>query len=155
MTHCREPVDLESHYQTMGKRGVEFGPLFRGIESLWRGTQSSLARIRAIEPGDPSASREAHPALLDACLQAIAPNLPEDYGRDGFLCAYLPSAIDRLTLSENLHAARWSFARIRAQHGASTETLTADVWIFDDAGQIFGQVRGLRLQRTERSRLSQ
>ncbi len=155
MTHCREPVDLELHYQKMWKRGVEFGPLFRGIEALWRGTQSSLARVRAIEPANPSASREAHPALLDACLQAIAPILPEDYGRDGFLCAYLPLAIDRLSLSENLHAARWSFARLRARDGASTGTLTADVWIFDDAGQIFGQVQGLRLQRTERSRLTQ
>ena len=155
MTHCRESVDLEFHYQTMRKRGIEFGPLFRGIEALWRGAQSSLARIRVIKTADPFASREAHPALLDACLQAIAPQLPDNLGRDGFLCAYLPLAIDRLSLFENLCAARWSFARLREQPGADTGILTADVWIFDDAGQTVGQVRGLRLQRTERSRLAQ
>ncbi len=156
MTHCRETVDVEFHYQMMWKRGIEFGPLFRGVEALWRGTRSGLARIRAIETSDaPNASREAHPALLDACLQAIAPATPENLGGDGSLCAYLPLAIERLRLSQNLLAARWSFAQLREQQGAEAGILTADVWIFDDAGQPVGEARGLRLQRTERSRLAQ
>ena len=155
-THCSEPIDIESHYQTMWKRGIEFGPLFRGVEALWRGVRSGLARIRMTEAPDLSlVSYGLHPALLDACLQAIAPAMPENSGVDGFLCAYLPFAIERLRLSENLLAARWSFARLREQHEADTGTLTADVWIFDDAGRTVGVVQGLRLQRTERSRLAQ
>ena len=73
---------------------------------------------------------------------------------DGPLSAYLPLAIERFRFSENLPAARWSFARLREQHKADTGTLIADVWIFDDAGQTAGVVRGLRLQRIESSRLA-
>jgi mycoketide-CoA synthase len=156
MAHCREPVDVEFHYQTLRKRGIEFGPLFQGIEAIWRGVRSGLVRIRVSEAADsPPIRRQALPALLDACLQATAPTMPESIDEDGFLSACLPLAIDRLGLSEDFHAARWSFARLREQHGGDTGILTADIWIFDDAGQTVGQVRGLRLQRTERTRLTQ
>jgi mycoketide-CoA synthase len=154
--YCGERVDVEFHYQTMWKRGIEFGPLFRGVEALWRGAQSGLARIRAIDTPDASlASGEGRPALLDACLQAISPAMPETVDADGFLGAYLPVAIEQLWLSDSIDAARWSFARLREQHGADNGILTANVWIFDDAGQTVGEVRGLRFQRAERSRLAQ
>ncbi len=153
---CSEPVDVEFHYRTMRERGIEFGPLFHGVEALWRGAQAGLARIRITEtPDGLAASHSVHPVLLDACLQAIAPAIPNDPGGDGSSCAYLPVTIERLWLSDNLPAARWSFARLRDQPETVARTLIADVRIFDQAGQTVGTVRGLSLKRTERSRLVQ
>jgi polyketide synthase 12 len=154
--HCREEVDVELHYQTMWKRGIEFGPLFRGVEALWRGPRTGLARIRAIGNSNASPGRKTFdPTLLDSCLQAIAPALPENLSGDGSPYAYLPLAIDRLRLSENLSSARWSFAQIREANEAVSGLLVADIWLFDDAGQTSGVMQGLRLQRTERSQLEQ
>jgi acyl transferase domain-containing protein/NAD(P)-dependent dehydrogenase (short-subunit alcohol dehydrogenase family)/acyl carrier protein len=155
-THCGEPLDVESHYQAMQKRGIGFGPLYRGIEALWRGTRSGLARMRIPEQvNDSLATHSVRPEVLDACLQAVAPALPDDLDRSGYPHTYLPVAIEQLLLSGDLSSARWSFARLRDQTEATGETLLADIWIFDDAGRIAGAVRGLRLQRTERFRLLQ
>ena len=43
---CSELVDVAEHYNLMWRRGVEFGPSFRGVEKLWRGPASSLAQIQ-------------------------------------------------------------------------------------------------------------
>ncbi|MBV8585483.1 MAG: polyketide synthase dehydratase domain-containing protein, partial [Verrucomicrobia bacterium] len=149
-TLCPETVEVEDHYRTMQTRGIEFGPLFRGIKALWRGEQSGLARIDfRPNPDAESSAHVVHPAMLDACLQAIAPVLPDD-GTG----AYLPRTIERLWLSGKMGAARWSFARLRSNSEIGDGTVIADVWIFDAAGQPTGIIYGVRLQRTTSFRLT-
>jgi acyl transferase domain-containing protein/NADPH:quinone reductase-like Zn-dependent oxidoreductase/NAD(P)-dependent dehydrogenase (short-subunit alcohol dehydrogenase family)/acyl carrier protein len=153
--HCREPLDVELHYQTMRKRGIEFGPIFRGIEALWRGDGAGLARVHVPENMDGlRGDYSVHPALLDSCLQAVAPAMQDDLNGSEHPPAYLPVGIERLAFSDNLTDAAWSFARVRDDSQAATGHLVADVWIFDDDGRTAGLVQGLRLRRTERSRLA-
>ena len=153
---CSESVDVGEHYNLMRGRGVEFGPSFCGVEKLWRGPQFCLAQIKPPETYDSSAeSHFAHPALLDACLQAIAPATPVNVGADGSPSAYLPVAIERLWASQALSTARWSLGRIRSQPAPDAESLIADVWIYSQAGEVVGEIQGLRLQRTERRQLAQ
>jgi len=139
---CNETFDVKLHYTSMQERGIEFGPLFRRIKAIWRGEQSVLAQLNPLEDaGVESTTHIIHPATLDACLQAIAPVLP-DSG------AYLPRTIERLWLS-NSASARWSFARLRDKSNTAGDMVIADVWIFDEAGKLIGVVRGIRLQRSD------
>ena len=153
---CGESVDVGDHYNLMWRRGVEFGASFRGVEKLWRGSQSCLANIRIPQTNVASAeSHFVHPALLDACLQAIAPTMPVDAGLDGSPSAYLPVTIERLWADQAISSACWSFARLRPQSESSLSHLLADVWIYDDAARVVGAVHGLKLQRAERHELAQ
>ena len=150
---CVEPVEAAAHFEELRKRGVTFGPQFRGVAGLWRTSGSALARIRFDPAGAPAdANHIVHPALLDACLQTAAPTLPGEQGSDGFSYAYLPLTIEKLWLTRNLPATLWTFARLRPASAAGGDVI-ADFWIFTAAGTLTGAVQGLRLKRTERSRL--
>ncbi len=143
---CYEALNVESHYEEMRKRGIEFGPLFRGIEALWRGERSGLARITThIRPA--LDDHAVQPETLDACLQATAAVFPSEPAEDNRPAAYIPRAIDRLWISGRFEGVRWSFARLRDQ--TSDQIIVVDLWMFDDSGELVGAVAGLRLQRTK------
>ncbi|MET0342149.1 MAG: type I polyketide synthase [Polyangiales bacterium] len=82
MARCT-PVDRDGHFASARRRGIAYGPAFQGAEALYLGERETLARVRlpagvAFQPG----AFVAHPALLDACLQACAScifaNTPSD-----------------------------------------------------------------------------
>lgn len=81
----------EEFYHTMKQRGLEFGPLFRGVTSVTiagEGARATVSTRAARVEAEPSLA--VHPAVLDACLQCAAalPGTP-----DGL---WLPAAIARL-----------------------------------------------------------
>jgi len=72
-----ESIDIEQFYAKLGEQSLQYGPAYRGLSELIRGTatdQTPLVRARVILPAD--MSKEAgrfgsHPALLDTVLQVI------------------------------------------------------------------------------------
>ena len=70
---CGESLHVESFYRELAVRGLQFGPAFQGIRSLWRGDGQALGRI-CLPPELVPASGSCclHPALLDACSQVVA-----------------------------------------------------------------------------------
>ncbi|MBB4911538.1 type I polyketide synthase [Actinophytocola algeriensis] len=69
-------IDIDGHYDTLADNGLVYGPVFRGLRSVWRGAGEIVADL-ALPERLASRSQEAgdfglHPALLDAALQASA-----------------------------------------------------------------------------------
>ncbi|WP_345598190.1 type I polyketide synthase, partial [Streptomyces marokkonensis] len=65
-----EAVDLEGYYEGLDGLGLGYGPVFRGLRSVWRSGDDVLAEVAL--PEDMEAGAFAvHPALLDAALHAI------------------------------------------------------------------------------------
>nr|WP_103334877.1 type I polyketide synthase [Amycolatopsis sp. CA-126428] len=65
-------LDLGDPYETLGERGYGYGPVFRGLRTVWRLGDEVFADVELPE----QARRDAagfglHPALLDAALHAI------------------------------------------------------------------------------------
>ncbi|WP_157872123.1 type I polyketide synthase, partial [Streptomyces silaceus] len=58
-----ERVDLTSWYADLAERGLEYGPGFRGLRTLWRHGDELYAEVTLPEP--------VRPALLDAALHAL------------------------------------------------------------------------------------
>jgi acyl transferase domain-containing protein/acyl carrier protein len=67
-----EPVGLEDFYERGAERGADFGPVFRGLQGLWRAGSGLFAEVALAEEQQAQADLfTVHPALLDATLHAV------------------------------------------------------------------------------------
>ncbi len=146
-SRCETTISAESHYAGLREKGLYFGPSLFGVREIWRSDGEALARIELPD----SLRREAgaygiHPALLDACLQAMSAALPEDSD------LYMPLSIDRIRVYGDVGTTLWSHALVDAGTG-SKETYSASIEVMNDAGEIVAEVTGLRLKRASRDAL--
>ncbi|MGW7491998.1 SDR family NAD(P)-dependent oxidoreductase [Streptomyces sp. NPDC054786] len=66
-----EPVGLEGAYDRLLERGYAYGPVFQGLQAVWRRGDEVFAEVRLDEQAHVDAARFGlHPALLDAALHA-------------------------------------------------------------------------------------
>ncbi|MEU8901839.1 SDR family NAD(P)-dependent oxidoreductase, partial [Nocardia sp. NPDC048505] len=67
------PVDaipLDRSYETLGRRGYLYGPVFQGLNRLWRAGDDIYAEVR-LPGGVDVLGYGIHPALLDATLHSV------------------------------------------------------------------------------------
>src|SRR5205814_813962 len=65
---CTASIPPKHYYETLSKWGLEYGPSFRGIEMLQRGSGEVLTCVRLPPQLATEGHSDLHPALLDACL---------------------------------------------------------------------------------------
>ncbi len=63
------PVDLTGFYDTLATQGYEYGPVFAGVQAIWRDGDDIHAEVAL--PADTRERFALHPALLDAALQPL------------------------------------------------------------------------------------
>jgi epothilone polyketide synthase D len=143
---CGEALPVADYYDRLLQSGLNFGPAFQGIARLWRGHHEALAEIDASAAhGDSAAECLAHPAVLDACFQALAAARPAGAAEAG----YLPLGIGCLHVVRPLGARVWAHVRLIASDAASTSaSITADVTLYGIDGAPVAFVDGLQLARS-------
>ncbi|MGO9759823.1 MAG: benzoate-CoA ligase family protein, partial [Solirubrobacteraceae bacterium] len=68
-----EPVQVESLYERLAERGLEYGPAFQGLRAAWRRGDELLAEVSlAGQEREQAPGFGVHPALLDAALHTVA-----------------------------------------------------------------------------------
>jgi acyl transferase domain-containing protein/NADPH:quinone reductase-like Zn-dependent oxidoreductase len=142
---CPEPLDAGAHTAGLRERGIDYGPAFQGLTAWWRGDGEALGEVVApAELAGTAGAWRFHPALLDACLQALAGALrsPDESTADG---AWLPLAVERFRLQGHPGERLVCHARLRPE--ASGEVFTGDLWIWNAGGEPVAEVEGLRLKR--------
>jgi acyl transferase domain-containing protein/NADPH:quinone reductase-like Zn-dependent oxidoreductase/acyl carrier protein len=92
----RAPIAAEAHYALATSLGLEYGPQFRGIETLELDADTLLGRLRwsAGVPGQ--GAYLLHPAVLDQCFQAVLGWVGAQLDTPREL-TFLPVAFGRLT----------------------------------------------------------
>jgi acyl transferase domain-containing protein/surfactin synthase thioesterase subunit/acyl carrier protein len=154
--HTRE-IPIDRYYHAIGQLGLNYGPIFRSIQVLWRSEREALSRVR-IPDSVPIEGFELHPAFLDACLH-IYPALVEDYGDFTTLPeerrrTFLPISLERVRfLNRGLREA-WVHAVRRWDSEADPDTMTIDVRILDNQGCAAAILDGFSLKRLAREDLS-
>jgi acyl transferase domain-containing protein/NADPH:quinone reductase-like Zn-dependent oxidoreductase/NADP-dependent 3-hydroxy acid dehydrogenase YdfG/acyl carrier protein len=143
---CPEVVNTDVVYQSFGRQGMKFGPVFRNIRGLWRGEGETLAEITLADSlGSGSSDYRFHPALLDACFQAAAQVLPESV-RTAEGEILLPVNIEAVQILRPLPSTLWSHGSWRAPAERDGRMFTLDLRIYDSEGQYLGRIDGLRLK---------
>jgi len=148
---CQELCPVDAFYEELEAQGLEYGPAFRGIESLWRGADGVLGRIRLpAAAGDGNDGYGLHPVLLDACFQLLAAgSRKKRRGADG---VRVPIAVDRLRLADSPGRELWCYAQPRPQAAAGPQRWIGDFRLFDDGGRVVAEVEGLTVHRARLDR---
>ena len=131
-----EEAPIGGLYDELAGAGLEYGPVFQGLQAAWRRgeevfAQVALAQEQQLEAG----SFGVHPALLDAALHAAAVNAPGDTGGG----PRLPFSWGGVTL----HVAGASVLRVRV--GPSGDGALSVV-VADAAGELVASVDSLALR---------
>ncbi|MDI3287043.1 type I polyketide synthase [Polyangium sp. 15x6] len=143
-----EEVDTGSHYERLGKTGIELGPLFRGLSWLRRrgGEAWGSAALPEALHADADAYR-MHPALLDAALQVLGAALPDPPEADAGL--WVLSGIERIRFFRR--AGRTLLSHARAFSTDARASATGEVRLFDEKGAPIAVLEGITLRRLPRA----
>ncbi len=151
-----DEVSVASYYERRARHGMVWGPRFQGVEQMWKGPPDSgeaLGLIR-MPAGLGGPEWQLHPAFLDACLQPVNVAMAT-LSRDGVDAdqTYLPVGIERVRLHGELGDRVRSWVRFRPA-GRLSELVSVDLDIFDDAGRLLLELRGLSAQRVSETSLA-
>ena len=147
LARCPQGLEIGACYQEMRDSGLEYGPAFRGLIAMNRGTDEAVGQIQL--PESLLSGAEAyhfHPAMLDTCIHPIGKALP-DLGSNS---TWIPVALERLTVLGSPPHRVWCHARARPEDPARRNRRVCDLVIVNDACRPVAQLAGLQLQRVER-----
>jgi acyl transferase domain-containing protein/acyl carrier protein len=142
---CGEVVEADGFYAAAAGEGVELGAEFRRLAAVRRGAGEALAELAAGDPGE-GAGYGFHPALIDACLQALAAAAaPADDGDGG--APSVPVSVARAVAFAPASAARRVHARAAEPDGGGG--WGGDARLLDDAGRVVAEFSGVRFRRLD------
>jgi acyl transferase domain-containing protein/acyl carrier protein len=158
-TRCTEPVAVAPAYERMQALGLEYGPAFRAVEEVWRGSGETLGQVRLPEVLKGESRRyHLHPALLDACLQlsGVARDANESDDADVEV-VYLPVSIDAVRFSPAVssggYSQLWVHASVPQDQQPLPDMRRVDMTLWDANGQLIAEIIGLRARRASRTAL--
>ena len=152
------PVDLAAYYRSKMAVGIDLGPSFRTLETLWARPGEAVAEV-ALPAGFERAPLDVHPLLLDGCFQAFSAARNPDGGEED--ATYLPFAWERLWLADRLPERLVCHVRMReSPAGAASdadsdlpEVQAADLGLYGSDGALLGELAGFAVKRATRAAL--
>ena len=142
-------ISPEQLYGAHAAMGIEYGPSYRGVESVSVGADDNgrFAVARLALPASAAAREQyvLHPSLLDSALHAsLALMLGEEAKSEAK--AWLPFALDRLTIHRRCPASLTVVIREASDNG-SVRKLDYD--LCDDEGNVCVALRGFTARAIE------
>lgn len=142
-------ISAESFYDSMRKRGFDYGSRFQVLSDLRSGDNEAWATIEINESVRRESQRHRiHPALLDGCLQAMAAVVPGSGESGGSNRSYLPTAVGTFQLLGDPTQATQLYVRRRIVPGdeANVETVIGDVVLLDADAEVVAELLGVKVQ---------
>jgi 8-amino-7-oxononanoate synthase len=139
-TRCPENISGEDCYEKFRELGLNYGPEFRNVETVFRGDSEAIARIH-----NPSASRtrnhgyQLDPSVLDACFQVLG-TLSSRKG------TFLPVEIKRIDIAVDPSKTAWAYARLVYQN---TGSIKGDIFLLDYSGLVLAKIEGLKCRNIQ------
>jgi myxalamid-type polyketide synthase MxaB len=131
---CTQPVDVAA---LAAIEGIEFGPSFQWIESLWSGPGESLARLQQPEAVGNAEGYWLHPGLLDACFQAAGATLQVESASE----VLLPFGVKSLDVVAPAAGTSWWC------HCKQIAESLWDIRLFRDSGEAIADVQGFEMRK--------
>tara|TARA_R110002096_G_scaffold189337_1_gene369900 strand:- start:2298 stop:8939 length:6642 start_codon:yes stop_codon:yes gene_type:complete len=137
-------------YQKLAAIGLDFGDQFQCLRRSWRSGNEAFAEVALPVSIEGAADRHLiHPALLDSCFHLLGVlSFSDDDAQP-----YLLIAIDRLRALASLPDRLWVHARLDAN--AASQTVTANMSLYDDEGRQCAAIDGIHLRRASSEQLRQ
>ncbi|MFI9379846.1 type I polyketide synthase [Kutzneria sp. NPDC052558] len=134
-----EPVDIDDAYDVLATKGFNYGPLFRGLRTVWSQGSDLYAEVVAPETADLTGFL-LHPNLFDAALH---PALLPEAGNTGTVLPFTWSGV-------SVHATGAAAVRVRLRLGAPG---TVSVLFADGTNNAVAEVEALTFRPVSADRL--
>ena len=138
---CPESIDPQAFYAALARRGAQFGPAFRSLETILAGRDEAFGRVRV--EGD-SGAFLLHPVLLDGCLQ-LASVAAGDKGATPEPL-YFPTHVARIARHGTPGATIWCHATVKRKADAP-RALWAELSAWNEDGSPVATIEGARFER--------
>jgi polyketide synthase PksN len=139
---CDVRVGAREFYARFSAEGIEYGPAHQVVTALRTGPGITVARLalpEALAAG--TGGFVAHPALLDAALQAARPLA----GEAGTPAAFVPFSVRRVTIGGPCQSRMWAVAR----RGTVADAM--DIDLCDDQGIVVTRLEGYVVREMPRT----
>jgi myxalamid-type polyketide synthase MxaE and MxaD len=140
---CEERVDGAEFYRLLAARGNDWGPCFRGLARVWRGTDEALAEVQPAAQLSDLQRYHLHPALADSSGHVLAATIPLEASPDQLGGAFVGGGIDRFVFRRSPRGRLWSHARRR--RASAPNVLAGDIRLVDEDGTVVTEVAGVQL----------
>ncbi|MEU7146392.1 type I polyketide synthase, partial [Nocardia sp. NPDC046473] len=132
-------IDLSDGYERVSAHGYGYGPVFQGLQRMWRRGEELFAEVALPENmGSPAAEFAVHPALLDSALHTMLPGIDADAG---------PAGLPFSWQGVRVHATGADHARVRIAPAVSAVGAGGvSVWLVDDQDQPIVTVDALTMR---------
>jgi len=147
---CPESVSGAEYYQKLAEVGLDYGPAFRGIQTIQRRDGEALAEV-ALPSDTANRGYALHPALLDACFQVIGAALP-GFADGATANVYVPVGVARFHVWQP-GASRVTCHTVLEAGSGEADVLRGRMQLRDEAGQPVALIEGIQLQRVSRMAL--
>lgn len=135
-----QTIPRDVHYAQARAMGLDYGPAFRGIESITLDAQTLRARLAWARP--PAGAYLLHPAILDQCFQAMLGWASRSSVLASFM-TFLPVSFGRLSLWRTDRQPVEIRARLRR---FSERAAAADFELLDEDGALLARLEGARFR---------
>ncbi len=125
------------------ERGIQYGPAFAGLSAAHTGDAGTSVLAEVGLPGvvrSQHSAYDVHPALLDACFQAVAAH--PDLQADLTGTIMFPLGARHVRRCGSMRDARYCYIVVT---GVTPSAVDADLAVLDDGGAVLLSVSGLRL----------
>ena len=144
---CPEQVEINSFYQTYQKSGVNYGISFQLINKLQRGKNSAIAQIKLTDTLRlETKNYHFHPAMLDACFQAIAAILFQQESS----VTYVPIRIAKFQFFRSPGDSVISAVRLTK---SSHNLIVSNIDIYSEQGELLVAITGFELKSVQRQEI--
>ncbi len=150
-----EQVNVPTYYQQFSELGLNYGPVFQGIQQIFRNDHESLGWIKlAKESTADHQQYQIHPALLDSCFQLLGAigslSAQKDDGR-----IYVPIGLQHLMLYQPGQTQAWAHVKLSGNtvktDGSLKDSLMGDIQLFRSDGALIAEIVGLQIRRIKRN----
>ncbi len=136
-----QPLEVADLYEDLSAHGLEYGPVFQGVQRAWRQGNELLVEVSLpVEERERAAAFELHPALLDATLHGLGLDVA-DAGEGGPRLPFVWSGVSLYAAGASTRAHSSLRARVR-RLGADTVSLA----VADEHGAPLALVDSLTLR---------
>lgn len=135
----------EEYYAKLAANGAAYGPAMRGIRGILRRKSTVIAEV-ACPPDVHAGGFLAHPAMLDACLQAVGVALQDESGSETNSNLYLPVEIKGYRVFRPGVTA----VTVRVSVDANSDldkVVEAEIAMFDTHGALVSEIVGMQFRR--------
>ncbi len=127
--------------------GFKFGPRWRNISNIFIEDKEIFSKLQLAEEFSEDGNQFIiHPALLDNALNVAVEKLVQNVQQG----MYLPLAYKSFKIFGAMPLKFYSHQRIKSEFKKGLETITLDVSLINEAGEVFMEIEGYSLKRVQK-----